>query len=152
MKSDLSKVKVGDRIWTIQDGWVKVKNVNHSSYYPIFAGNSSFTLDGREVECNAHPSAFTFNPFEQQPFDGYWAMVSNAPITEKNKGYKRFVFMEKNGNYIAWYGAETDEQVAKAIDLTGWDYAQRIPDPEPIPEYTVEELTALIGHEFKIKK
>ena len=143
MKSDLSKVKVGDRIWTVQDGWVKVKSVNHSSYYPIFDGNSSFTLDGKFSRSHHHPSAFTFNPFEQQqPFDGYWAMVSGIPITENNKGYKRFVLMERNGKYIAWNGTV----------IASWNYAHRIPEHTPVPEYTVEELIGLIGHEFKIKK
>lgn len=151
MKSDLSKVKVGDSIFTIQNGWVRVKEVTDGVTYPILAWGVTYTIEGKLCGTDACPCAFTHNPFESQ-FEGYWAMVSDYPITENNKGVKRFVFMEKNGNYIAWDGAATDERVAETTFSTSWKCAQRIPEPAPVPEYTVEELTALVGHEFKIKK
>jgi hypothetical protein len=153
MKSDLSKVKVGDRICTIKEGWVTVESTNNSLNYPIKAGGYSFTIYGEHIITDTFPSAFTFNPFEQtQSFEGYWAMVSRKPINEDNKGVKRFVFMEKNGRFYAWNFAETDEQLAKEMVVATWEHAQRIPEPAPVPEYTVEELTAIVGHEFKIKK
>jgi hypothetical protein len=152
MKSDLSKVQVGDRIWTIQQGWVTVESVDYHETYPISAGNQCHTIDGKHRTSDTFPSAFTFNPFEQpQPFEGYWAMVSHKPINEDNKGVKRFVFMEKNGMFYAWNFAETDEQLAREMVVVTWEHAQRIPEPAPVPEYTVEELTAIVGHEFKIK-
>ena len=35
MKSDLSKVKVGDKIWTIQEGWTNVETRTEYFEYPI---------------------------------------------------------------------------------------------------------------------
>ena len=149
----LSKVKVGDSIWNVQEGWAEVKRRRDDFTYPIETRKYSYTLDGKRLISDSFPSAFTFNPFEQpQPFEGYWAMVSNRTINEQNTGNKRFVFMEKNGKFITWRGAETDEEVKEIIFTTGWKYAQRIPKQVPVPEYTVEELTALVGHDFKIKK
>jgi hypothetical protein len=147
MKSDLSKIKVGDKIWTIRYGRVEVKSTNYNQKYPIATDRDSYTIDGKRLTGDSFPSAFPFNPFERaQPFEGYWAMVSDSPLNEQNTGYKRFVFMEKNGEFIAWDDANNDEAVKEATAAVGWKYAQRI------PEYTFEELTAIVGHEFKFKK
>ena len=63
MKSDLSSVKVGDKIWTIQEGWTEVENIT-GSIYPIKVGKYSYTLDGKKQLGYKHPSAFLINPFE----------------------------------------------------------------------------------------
>jgi hypothetical protein len=34
MKSDLSNVKKGDKIWTIQEGWTKVETKNILDFFP----------------------------------------------------------------------------------------------------------------------
>jgi hypothetical protein len=70
MKQDLSKVKVGDRIWTIQGGWVTVK---HPSYiikgHPIYTGLCSYTIDGKVNVSDKYPSAFLEYPFKEQPIE-----------------------------------------------------------------------------------
>ena len=70
MKSDLSKVKVGDKIWTIQSGWVIVKSTVYYPSHPIFTDTEcSYTIDGKQrCEDNA-PSAFTEYPFKEQPIE-----------------------------------------------------------------------------------
>ncbi len=67
MKSDLSRVKAGDNIWTIQSGWIIVK-CSDSSFdrEPIVDINGgSYGMDGKWDEYDKHPSAFTYNPFEK---------------------------------------------------------------------------------------
>ena len=66
MKSDLSSVKVGDKIWTIQEGWVQVESISKKDViYPILIKNYWYTLDGKLSEIDEHPSAFLENPFEK---------------------------------------------------------------------------------------
>ena len=69
MKSDLSKVKVGDKIWTIQSGWVEVIKINEKTNYPIETEEDSYTLDGKNTIFEKHPSAFLEYPFKEQPIE-----------------------------------------------------------------------------------
>jgi hypothetical protein len=62
MKSDLSKVKVGDKIWTIQEGWIKVI-ANSEDVYPIETELNNYTIDGKFNTYDKHPSAFLECPF-----------------------------------------------------------------------------------------
>lgn len=62
MKSDLSKVKVWDRIWTIQEGWTEVNK--KSLNFIKTRGRNEYYLDGRQIFDDQHPSAFLTNPFE----------------------------------------------------------------------------------------
>jgi len=67
MKSDLSKVKVGDSIWTIQEGYGRITGIDNS-IFPIKVGCYSYTLDGKYFQDAKHPSAFLTNPFIDEEF------------------------------------------------------------------------------------
>jgi hypothetical protein len=69
MKSDLSKVKVGDKIWTIEDGWTKVVDINLDYTYPIETRNNTYELDGKVNKADKYPSAFLEYPFKEQPIE-----------------------------------------------------------------------------------
>ena len=67
MKSNLSKVKVGDKIWTIQDGWTKVIKIDDEEpHFIIDTTNETYTIDGKSKRGDKHPSAFLEYPFKQQ--------------------------------------------------------------------------------------
>lgn len=66
MKSDLSKVKVGDKIWTIQDGWTKVIAIEKDNL-PIITDGDCYTNDGKRFLTNKYPSAFIECPFKEEP-------------------------------------------------------------------------------------
>jgi hypothetical protein len=69
MKSDLSKVKVGDKIWTIRHGWTTVKYFCSDREYPIGIEKETYTFDGRAVIEDKYPSAFLEFPFKEQPIE-----------------------------------------------------------------------------------
>lgn len=70
MKSDLSKVKAGDKIWTIQDGWTKIKEITQSSQPKVIVENGTlYTLDGKYFTNNKYPSAFLEYPFGEEPIE-----------------------------------------------------------------------------------
>ena len=55
--------------------------------------------------------------------------------------YKRIVFMEKKGGYLAWINAETAEEAENITEICLWRYAKEI---EPI-EVTLEEIAEWKG-------
>ena len=69
MKVDLSKVKVGDKIWTIEDGWTKVLSTDYSELHPIETRNGSYTINGRNSSKHKFPSAFLEYPFKEQEIE-----------------------------------------------------------------------------------
>lgn len=70
MKSDLSKVKVGDKIWTIQEGWTNVKKIDGDSEYPIQTTQiEEYTINGKLYSDDKYPSAFLECPFKEEPIE-----------------------------------------------------------------------------------
>lgn len=69
MKSDLSKVKVGDKIWTIKEGWIEVKRIDTSETFPIDTECNSYTIDGKIYFDDKYPSAFLECPFKDLPIE-----------------------------------------------------------------------------------
>lgn len=75
-------------------------------------------------------------------------LVSNDNIKGE---YRRVVFMEKCGGFLAWTKAKTFEEAEKITDITFWRYAKEI---EPI-EVTIEEIAEWKGvgrEQIKIKQ
>jgi hypothetical protein len=69
MKSDLSKVKLGDKIFTIEEGWVEVIGVYTDSYPIETEGEYTYTIDGKLNEEDKYPSAFLECPFKEQEIE-----------------------------------------------------------------------------------
>jgi hypothetical protein len=69
MKSDLSNVKIGDKIWTIQSGWEEVIAINSVDKYPIETKSNCFTIDGLRWRGDKYPSAFLEYPFKEQSIE-----------------------------------------------------------------------------------
>jgi len=102
MKSDLSKVKVGDSIWTIQEGWTEVKDNKNNAYYPIRTEYNCYTLDGKSSTDDQHPSAFLTNPFVDEAFikEAY----SEACPKWQSKLKEKFPEVFKSGLEVGkWY-------------------------------------------------
>ena len=92
MKSDLSKVKIGDKIWTIQDGWSFVEIINNDVNYPIRINGKYYNIDGKLNQSNKYPSVFLINPFESLEPQEYFVKHDNdftvkKGIVKDNKFY-----------------------------------------------------------------
>ena len=65
MNSDLINVPVGDYIFTIHAGWVKVIEVRNGLSHPVVTQDGfTYTFDGRATIVSKYPSAFTEPPAE----------------------------------------------------------------------------------------
>jgi exosome complex RNA-binding protein Rrp4 len=133
----LENVKVGD--------WIKVQvtEVDLDRKYSIRCSEDlSFTLDGSYCQ-GFNQIAFPLESTER------WMMVS---IDLKN-WVKRKVVMNKNGRFLVWNDAETDEQVNNTIRTSWWKYAKEIEEHQV--ELTLEEIAEKFGvnvNQIKIKK
>jgi len=79
-------------------------------------------------------------------------MVSDFPITKQNKGYKRVVFMVKNGYYFAWNGAETFEDAEKEMLVNRWEYAIEVPKENPQKTEMLKRVEELKSNIAKMQK
>ena len=75
---DLSDLKVGDKVWNIQKGEVKILEIEKDEFYPLLAGSSKhtyyrFKLNGLYHTDDQHPTLF----HSEQEFREYWGMESN---------------------------------------------------------------------------
>ena len=134
----LLNVKAGD--------WIKVQvtEIDLNRNFPIRCGEDlNFTLGG-EYKLGRGQVAFPLEPTER------WMMVS----LDGSKWQKRKVVMTKNGKFIAWVSADTDESILKIVDTTAWNYAKEIEEVHPL-ELTLEEIAEKFGvnvNQIKIKK
>ena len=145
--ADLSSVKVGDTIWTIQEGDVDVIAIGNNYIKTI---KFYYYFNDKKQELHKHPSAFTKNPFENVGFQERWMMVSD----NNTSWMKRKVFMQKNGKFISWSNAYTDEDVAVTSITRTWKYAKEIEEPKEL-ELTLEQIAEKFGvsvESIKIKK
>lgn len=140
-------VKVGDKIWTIQDGWTEVRGIDLSLEYAITAGGNFYNLYGCRCLTDKYPSAFLTNPFEQQ---GKWMEVSD----DKEDWVKRFVIFQKNNGFIAISMANNDEDLKGEYNTIFCKYAREIEQPKEI-ELTMNDIAEKFGIDvslLKIKK
>jgi hypothetical protein len=95
-------------------------------YYGVINGNLTFKSLNRVIErCG--------EIIELPEENGYpkVMMVSNTCITDTSLCYKRVVFMEKQGKYLAWQYAETIEAAEKETTIASWKYAVDVPKENP---------------------
>ncbi len=52
----------------------------------------------------------------------------------------RVVFMQKNGEFLAWSGAETFAEAESVTDVTNWKYAHI-----PLKKVTKAQIAAVLG-------
>jgi hypothetical protein len=143
----LENVKVGD--------WIKVQvtDICPTAEHSIECGEDcSFTMKGEYITGDG---IIAF-PIEEPDPQGKWMMLSNDLKTWS----KRKVLMEKNGEFIYWKLATTDEEVEKAMDVGSAKYAKEIEEPvdyngDPVQdehELTLDEWAERLKPYLKTKK
>ena len=72
---DFKDVQIGDFVFTIVYGWIKVRKIFKNHHYPILCGNESFNSEGKPFHENTNPSAWTYDPLHgtKPPID--WKKV-----------------------------------------------------------------------------
>jgi len=107
---------------------------NYSIYYGIINGDfNNYNLN--EVK-NANAEIITTNTIQ-------YPKVMEVSNNNGISWCKRVVFMEKNGEFIAWSAAETLEGAEKKTETASWRQAREIEVPvEPqIVELTIQDIS-----------
>lgn len=116
MKSDLSKVKVGDKIWTIQNSFTEVLTVNLDRDYSIVTEECSYTIDGKSHISDKHPSAFLEYPFKEQPIEKD-TLVWFRDSEEENWMVGYYSHSKNESHYCFDYSKKSTE----TEQLTSWN-------------------------------
>jgi DNA helicase HerA-like ATPase len=69
MKSDLRKIRIGDKIWTIEAGWEEVTDIEAGHPYQIETEKGNYTINGKVNIHDKYPSAFLEYPFKAEPIE-----------------------------------------------------------------------------------
>lgn len=133
--SDLSNIKVGDKLFSTMFGDVTVESLEDNTRYPIevcsldgkIRGSWSFTKDGRYYYDYDYGLQVLFlsNPFDlitNNNSGEKWMMVSH----DKRVWVKRRVIKKVGDKYVVWNQADTDEQVDTEIYTATFPYAKEI--------------------------
>lgn len=116
-------------------------------YYGVINGHLTFKSRNRVIERRGE--------IIELPEENVYPkvmMVSNFPISENNKGYKRVVFMEKQGKYLAWQYAETIEAAEKEACVASWKYAVDVPKENPKKTEMLKRVEELKSNITKMQK
>jgi hypothetical protein len=109
MKNDLSKVKVGDKIWTIQEGWVEVVRIGLLTEYFRTEAGLSYSLNGKRDVIDKYPSAFLEYPFKEQPIEKDTLVYYRDDEEESWKvGYYAYF---KNRKHFIFYNSKKSTEI-----------------------------------------
>jgi len=131
MDHDLSKCKVGDWIWTIKFGWVKININNRDSIYPITILKKNkyyaYTYDGKFDITDNYPSAFVVPPKEfnagEPPCEfkkGDKVLVSNSNASKWTRRY----FSHKEDGFYYCFAEGKDEWASYGV-AHKWIYCKK---------------------------
>ena len=96
---DFDTLKVGDKVWSIQEGNTEIKHLDGDSVYPIRTTNNElYKKDGCYQTNDNFPSLFKSNPFESiSEYPKVMEVSNNENFIQSEI---RVVFKEKQGKYI----------------------------------------------------
>ena len=61
---DLKDLKVGDKVWTIQEGWTEIVKIEDAISYKIRTKLNIYSEKGMFINTDLNPSLFLTNPYE----------------------------------------------------------------------------------------
>lgn len=126
----LKDLKVGDKVWTIQNGLTHLTENTKSDTYPLDINGYTYTADGRYLTRDSYPSLYLTNPFEKK-VEGKYMMVS----TDGEYWNKRFVIISEN---------------EKVFVESEWEFYKEIEPEETLPKAIAEISLEQIAEKFGV--
>ena len=143
---DFDTLKVGDKVWSIQEGNTEIKHLDGDSVYPIRTTNNElYKKDGCYQTNDKSPSLFKSNPFES--ISEYPKLMEVSNNENFIQSEIRVVFKEKQGKYIAWINAKTLEESEYILNTVSWKYAREIQKKKT--RLTMEDIAKLANIDVK---
>lgn len=95
---DFDTLKVGDKVWSIQEGDTEVIKFRCNNEYPIHTKKHCYTKKGYFVEGHKSPSLFKSNPFES--ISEYPKVMEVSTFESFSDVQKRIVFGKNDKGFI----------------------------------------------------
>ncbi len=127
MDHDLSKVKVGDWIWTIRRGWEQVIKLNFQENYFLHTRTSLYTQAGFFLENDKYPSAFIEPPkeFNAKPKPCKFTKGQKVLVWNNfNSDMKRRYFSHESNNEIYCFVSGCDEWSSLNEGTVYWEHCK----------------------------
>lgn len=144
---DFDTLKVGDRVWSISEGYVSIHSISRMEKYPIKTSfdydkrQRTYTYDGKYCDDDQYPSLFRSNPFDdlrEEFFADRHVKVSQDGIC----WYYRKVFGLVKDKWLAWESEEVIEQCQLAVGISQWNYCNEITPPsEELVHLTLKDIS-----------
>jgi hypothetical protein len=125
MNNDLSNCKVGDLIWTIREGWTKIKRIRNTMFY-IETDSYKYTNLGYAPH-DKYPSAFREPPegFNAEPKPCEFKKGDKVLVRSINgKGWQRRHFVRIENGMFHCYIDGKDEWSSEGL-TNGWKYCKK---------------------------
>lgn len=136
---DFDTLKVGDRVWSFQEGAVTVIEVNENF---IKAGKWHYTRAGLFDTNDQYPSLFRSNPFEDLREEFFKDTLMEVRDINREDWCKRVVLGKKNGIWLSWSNALTLEEAKEVMSITTWNQARPLPPPsEELVHLTLKDIS-----------
>ena len=95
---DFDTLKVGDKVWSIQEGDTEVIKLRRNDEYPIHVKEQLYTKEGYFVKQHKCPSLFKSNPFEN--ISEYPKVMEVSTSESFSDVQKRIVFGKNDKGFI----------------------------------------------------
>ena len=127
--------------------WFRTQDVD--TYY--YAGNNVntyyYAVDNMLTSSRVLPINYTLIELPEYP-----KVMIVSDYSDFEDECTRVVFMEKQGKFIAWDGAETLEEAETQVDTCPWNYAKDLSEINPQKELLLSKADELIAKAEELKK
>jgi len=126
MNSDLSAVKAGNWICTIEDGWQRVQTIDTGNSYPVHTAHCTYTSKGLRHSNDIAPSAFIDPPdyFNAGPMPSKFVQDQKVYVrdSDTDKWLRRYFSHETNehGASFECYCNGCDNWSNNSADTRAW--------------------------------
>lgn len=147
--------KVDDEVFDPRYGWGRVllddftdDYMNYPIHVIFHKGKSrAYTKDGKDNKADINP-ILSHTEYPTQSEYPKVMEVSDCGM----EWYKRVVFAEKNGKFIAWLNAKNFKEAKYETSTHVWDYAREIQEPREISLQEIADKFGIPVEEVRIKK
>jgi len=144
---DFDTLKVGDKVWTIQEGDTEVIKLRRNGEYSIYTKKQLYTKEGYFVEQHKSPSLFKSNPFENISEYPKVMEVSDDKDFKIGNFEKRIVLGKNINGYISVFNNINFEDIKINDEIIIWKYAREIQKKKT--RLTMEDIAKLANIDVK---
>lgn len=145
--------KVGDKVFDLRYGWGVVESIIYDDSYPIKVSYmygkifTSYEIDGKDLTRSINPILSHTEYSAQSKYPKVMEVSPNGRVW-----FKRVVFAEKMGRFIAWSNAETFEEAEDEISTCAWYHVREVQEPREISIQEIADKFGIPVEEVRIKK